>query len=45
MSIELIPKSELPIWSEKDEERKNEYIDCLRSGKLHLVSAKDPSDL
>ena len=44
MSLELIPKSELPEWGEEDEKIKNEFEARLRTGKLHLVSAETPKD-
>ncbi len=44
MSLELVPKSELPQWSEADEKLKNEFDARMKSGRLHLVSAKTPDN-
>ena len=42
MSLELIPKSQLPDWEAEDEQRKKEFLERMNSGKLHLISAKTP---
>lgn len=44
MSLEVVPKSELPEWGEEDEKRKNEFEDRLKTGHLHLVSAAQPEE-
>ena len=45
MSLELIPESELPEWGEADEKLRMEFEERMRSGRLHLVSAKNPENL
>ena len=44
MSLELVPKSQLPDWGEIDEQLKNEFEArfLMNAGELHLVSAKTP---
>ena len=42
MSLELVPKSELPEWGDDDEQLKNEFEARMDAGELHLVSAKTP---
>ena len=44
MSLELVPKSELPEWGEEDERLKKEFEARMNSGELHLVSAKNPEN-
>ena len=44
MSLELVPKSELPEWGEEDEKLKNEFEARMKSGRLHLVSAENPEN-
>ncbi len=42
MSLELVPKSQLPDWGVEDEQLKNEFEARMNAGELHLVSAKKP---
>ena len=42
LTLELIPKNELPDWGPEDEKLKLEFEDRLRKGHLHLVSARCP---
>ena len=44
MALEVVPKSDLPEWSDDDERRKKEFEDRLKKGKLHLVSAAQPDN-
>ena len=44
MTLELVPKSQLPEWGEEDERLKNEFESRMKAGKLHLVSAKHPEN-
>ena len=45
MSLELVPKSQLPEWGDEDEKLKNEFEARMESGTLHLVSAKKPNNV
>ena len=42
MSLELVPKSELPEWGKADEKLKDEFEARMKSGNLHLISAENP---
>ena len=42
MSLEVVPKNELPEWSQEDQKRKDEFEKRLKEGRLHLVSAAQP---
>ena len=42
MNLELIPKKDLPQWGDEDERLKNEFEARMASGRLHLISAKNP---
>ena len=44
MSLELVPKSELPEWGPVDEKLKKDFEARMKSGRLHLVSAKIPKN-
>jgi len=40
--MELVPKSQLPEWGPEDDKLMNEFDARMKSGMLHLVSAKNP---
>ena len=42
MQLELVPKSQLPDWGAEDEEQRLSFEKRMRTGTLHLVSAKKP---
>ena len=39
MTLEWIPKSELPEWEEEDEKLRLDFEERMRTGRLHIVSA------
>ena len=41
VNLELIPKAELPEWGEEDENLKRDFDKRMRTGNLHLISAKN----
>lgn len=45
MTLELVPKSELPEWDKEDDKRMNEFITKMESGTLQLIKFENPINL